>query len=110
MYRESVPRYNSYASLRSLAISDYLWFRNATCSIVRLGMARACEVRILIGDNKRSLDGTLTHWKGMYHGFSFYLVVLDGESSGIERSSVGAGNIEQYAVILHSEIHVHVVR
>ena len=46
----------------------------------------------------------------MYHGFSIHLVVLDGESIGIERSPVGAGNIEQYAVILHSEIHVHVVR
>ena len=46
----------------------------------------------------------------MYHGFSIDFVVLYDKSIGIERSSVGAGYIEQYAVILHSEIHVHVVR
>ena len=46
----------------------------------------------------------------MYHNFSIHLVVLDGESVGIERSSVGTGYVEQYAVILHSEIHVHIVR
>ena len=46
----------------------------------------------------------------MYHDFSIDLVVLYGKSIGIERSSVGAGYIDQYAVILHSKIHVHIVR
>ena len=37
-------------------------------------------------------------------------MILDGKRLGVERTAVGASDVEKHPVILRGKVHVHVVR